>query len=151
MGISLFFFVFFKFEFYYWDLSFSLKSDIDVTVQPHLKMFGLCATTRVMCVRHLLHDWDTTAFAPVPCWAQLLFQKGGSTSSTPPPEYLLFLILLCWDGTAFICLLFAGADRPPPSFGGAAFLPLFRVASHSYCTCVGCGSPVPLLRLRFVL
>ena len=55
---------------------FSLKSDIDVTVQPHLKMFGLCATTRVMCVRHLPHDWDTTAFAPVPCWAQLLFSEG---------------------------------------------------------------------------
>ena len=34
VGISLIFFVviFFKFGFYYWDLSFSLKSDIDVTV-----------------------------------------------------------------------------------------------------------------------
>ena len=91
VGISSFFCsVFFKFGFYYWYLSFSLKSDIDVTVQPHFKMFGLCATTRVMCVRHLLHDWDTTAFAPVPCWAQPLFQKGGSTSSTPPLEYLCF-------------------------------------------------------------
>ena len=75
MWVFLCFFFFLKFEFYYWDLSFSLKSDIDVTVQSHLKMFELCATTRVMCVRH------------------------------PTPKE----------------------------------------------TCVGCGSPVPLLRLRFVL
>ena len=59
-------------------------------VQPHLKMFRLRATTRVMCGRHLPHDWDATAFAPVPCWAQLLFQKGGSASSAPPLEYLCF-------------------------------------------------------------
>ena len=63
----VFLFFFFKFEFYYWDLSFSLKSDIDVTVQSHLKMFELCATTRVMCLRHptpIVHVWDVGS--PVP-------------------------------------------------------------------------------------
>ena len=60
-GCGYFFVFFFKFEFYYWDLSFSLKSDIDVTVQSHLKMFELCATTRVMCLRYptpIVHVWD---------------------------------------------------------------------------------------------
>ena len=71
-----FFVVYFlKFGFYYWDLSFSLKSDIDVTVQPHLKMFRLCATTRVMRVRHLPHDWDTTAFALYPVGRSFCFRR----------------------------------------------------------------------------
>ena len=75
MWVKHLFFFFLSLNFITGIVRFSVKSDIGVTVQSHLKMCELCATTRVMCLS----------------------------------------------------------------------------ASHSYCTCVGCVSPVPVLRLRFVL
>ena len=58
--VKFFFKVFF--EFYYWDLSFLVfQFFIVISLQSHLKMLELCATTRLMFFRHptpIVVVWD---------------------------------------------------------------------------------------------
>ena len=123
---------------FFWDLSFRLKLDIDVMVQPHLKMFR-------MCVRHLPHDWDTTAFA-------LVFVSEGwlSVSSTPPFEHLCFPSSFL----GMVLLSFASFLRERIDRLHFLVVPLSSLSFEWHPTCivhVGCGSLVPLPRLCVAL